>query len=76
MDQTQVLRRFEEEVLALGAESTLPINLSYYWLSELYASIERVLIGLEQGGQDSKAIYLCRLLLLHTYCSPKRKGYR
>lgn len=73
MDQAQVLRRFEEEVLALGAESTLPINLSYYWLSELYASIERVLIGLEQGDRIRK-LYIFAACCYYTHIARQKKG--
>ncbi|MCO2833719.1 hypothetical protein FA281_26505 [Pseudomonas aeruginosa] len=74
MDQAQVLRRFEEEVLALGAESTLPINLSYYWLSELYASIERVLIGLEQGGAGFESYISLPLVAITHILLAKKKG--
>lgn len=35
-----MLRRFQEEVILRGAESTLPSNLDDFWLAEIQRSIE------------------------------------
>ncbi|RMR41689.1 hypothetical protein ALP86_03881 [Pseudomonas amygdali pv. mori] len=40
-----MLRRFQEEVILRGAESTLPSNLDDFWLAEIQRSIELFFYG-------------------------------
>ncbi|WP_414867112.1 hypothetical protein [Pseudomonas donghuensis] len=40
MKRPNILRRFQEEVILRGAESTLPSNLDDFWLAEIQQSIE------------------------------------
>lgn len=40
MKSQHMLRRFQEDVILRGAESTLPSNLDDFWLAEIQRSIE------------------------------------
>lgn len=51
MKAEHVLKRFQDEVLKIGPETTLPSNLSDYWLTEIQQSIERCFDSLKESGQ-------------------------
>lgn len=52
MSEVNILTRLNEEVLLSGPETTLPINLSDYWLAEIQQSLERYFNN-EEGAEES-----------------------
>ncbi|MEE6443726.1 MULTISPECIES: hypothetical protein [Pseudomonas] len=47
-----LLARFRDEVLHAGPQSTLPINLSEFWLEELQTHLERYFDSLESDSAE------------------------
>lgn len=56
MDNSEILRKFRDEVLQSGPESTLPKNLSDYWLGALQQHLDDYLEGVgERDEEDDEA---------------------
>lgn len=50
MKPSHMLRRFQDEVILRGIESTLPSNLDDFWLAEIQRSIELFFSSPQEAG--------------------------
>ena len=61
MNKKQLLKRFQAEVIMLGPETTLPYNLSNFWLLEIQQSIE-LYFDSEKRPQNSTCLALAAVV--------------
>lgn len=52
MGDIELLTRFKDEVLQSGSESTLPKNLTDFWLTELHRNLEQYFENGEEESQE------------------------
>ncbi len=67
MEEKHILRRFQEEVMNLGPESTLPCNLTDYWLIEIQQSLERLFesMAAPDGLKSERSMALPLAAVIH-----------
>lgn len=67
MEEKHILRRFQEEVMNSGPESTLPCNLTDYWLTEIQQHLEQLFesITAPDGLKSERSMALPFAAVIH-----------
>lgn len=59
---SELVNKFNKEVIAKGKESTLPVNLNNEWLEVISLSLDEILDDTEEDSDELKSTYMALVL--------------